>query len=389
MAKQKRSIGHIKKLEGDKYLLRLSLGYDDFGKRIQPSKVVHCSSDREAERMLMDFARERERFANTPTVKIPDTLEKLYAEWTENHVKINLAPKTAEYYGYLWSGHLKPYSKLKIKHATAKNIYQILSSICTDKTKNAVFKLLKAIFNKAIQWGYMEFNPCDRIDTPKYKPKEKKTLSEKDIKRAMAALPNEEIKFQAIFHFAAVCGMRRQEIIALKWSDINFADRNFTIQRAATQIHGTGTITKDTKTDKSTRTLPMSDSLKVILLRLMSEQREQKYKLGDLWVDEDWVFTQWNGSIMCLQTPSHWWRDFAKANNIEGVTFHGLRHTAASYMIKNNVPISTVSGVLGHAQTSTTLNIYTHVIEDTKRAAIDVMANLLTENNTTKEKVAL
>ena len=139
MTKQKRSIGHVKKLEGDKYLLRLSLGYDDFGKRIQPSKVVHCSSDREAERMLMDFARERERFANTPTVKIPDTLEKLYAEWTENHVKINLAPKTAEYYGYLWNGHLKPYSKLKIKHATAKNIYQILSSICTDKTKNAVF----------------------------------------------------------------------------------------------------------------------------------------------------------------------------------------------------------------------------------------------------------
>ena len=80
---------------------------------------------------------------------------------------------------------------------------------------------------------------------------------------------------------------------------------------------------------------------------------------------------------MCLSTPSHWWKDFAKNNGIEDVTFHGLRHTAATYMIKSNVPISTVSGVLGHAQISTTLNTYTHVIEDTKKAAINIMSDIV------------
>lgn len=79
---------------------------------------------------------------------------------------------------------------------------------------------------------------------------------------------------------------------------------------------------------------------------------------------------------MHLQTPSHWWSEFSKKNGIERVTFHDLRHTAASYMIKNNVPITTVSGVLGHANTSTTVNIYSHMLEDTKKDAIDVMSEI-------------
>ena len=79
---------------------------------------------------------------------------------------------------------------------------------------------------------------------------------------------------------------------------------------------------------------------------------------------------------MSLQTPSHWWKEFADKIGVTDVTFHGLRHTAASYMIKNNVPITTVSGVLGHANTTTTLNIYSHMIEDTKKGAIDVLTDV-------------
>lgn len=388
MSKQKRSIGHIKKIGDNKYLLRLSCGYDDFGKRIQPSRVVECSSDREAERQLLEFSRERERQQACCCTKIPDTLEKLYAEWTENHVKINLAPKTAEFYNYLWDLHIKPFCTLKIKAATPKNINAILKHIEGDRAKNAAFKMLKAMFNKAIQWGYIDFNPCDRIDTPKYKPKEKKILTETEMQLLMSALPNEELKFQAIFYFAAMCSMRRQEIIGLKWSDIDFGASTFTIQRAATVLKGIGTTDKETKTEKSTRTLPLPDILKALLLRLKTEQNKQRYKLGNLWVDDDWIFTQWSGGIMHLDTPTKWWGEFSKQNGIEGVTFHGLRHTAASYMIKNNIPITTVSAILGHAQTATTVNIYAHAIEDTKKTAIDVMAGLYQNPENTAQKHA-
>ena len=379
----KRSIGYIKKVKDGKYFLRLSCGYDDFGRRIQPSRTVYCSSDREAEKLLMDFYLERERMAVQRKAKAPATLEELYQEWTDNHVNINLTPKTAEFYAYLWERYLKPSGKLKLKTANAKNIHRILCGIEGERTRNAAYKMLKAMFNKAIKWGYMQYNPCDQIDTPKYKPKEKKTLSEDDIHTVMAAIQQEELKFQAIFYFAAMCGMRKQEVIGLKWSDIDFKEKSFTIRRAATTLHNIGTVSKETKTEKSNRTLYLPDGLDIILLKHMNQQNEQKHKCGDKWIDEDWIFTQWNGALMDLNTPSHWWHDFALRNGIEGVTFHGLRHTAATFMIKNNVPISTVSGVLGHAQISTTLNTYTHVIEDTKRTAIAVMSDVY--HQTTKD----
>ena len=382
----KRSIGHIKKLEAGKYLLRLSCGFDDFGKRVQPSRTVYCSSDRDAERLLMDFYRERERMANQKTAKVPVTLAELYTYWTENHVKINLTPKTAEFYEYLWDGHLKPSGNLKLKNAAAKNIHRILTGIDGDRTRNAAYKMIKAMFNKAMQWGYMQSNPCNQIDTPKYKPKEKKTLTEDNIQVIMAALPGEELKFQAMFYLAAMCGMRKQEIIGLKWSDIDFGEKSFTIQRAATTLHRIGTTSKDTKTDKSNRTLYFPAGLDVILLKHMNQQNEQRRRCGDKWADEGWIFTQWNGKLMDLNTPSHWWKAFAEKNGVKDVTFHGLRHTAATFMIKNNVPISAVSGVLGHAQISTTLNIYTHVIEDTKKTAISVMSDVF--GNGTKDKSA-
>lgn len=374
---KKRSIGHIKKLSEGKYLLRLSLGFDDFGKRLQPSKVVECSSDREAEKQLLEFYNEKKRLQATQTAKVPETLQNLYDEWYSNHIKINLTEKTAEFYSYLWDRHVKQFGKLKLKNASPKHIYSILQNIETDRAKNGTYKMLKTMFNKAVKWGYMAHNPCEHIDTPKYKAKEKGTLTEEDIQQVMKALPDEELKFQAIFHFATLCGMRRQEILGLKWSDIDFKSCTVTIQRAATELQGKGTVTKDTKTDKSNRILPISDTLKSILLKHKAVQNRQRFRAGNKWNDEDWIFTQWDGKLMCLQTPSHWWKDFAEKIGIENVTFHGLRHTAASYMIKNNIPISTVSGVLGHANTSTTLNIYTHIIEDTKRDAINVMADII------------
>ncbi len=384
---KKRSIGHVKKLSEGKYLLRLSLGFDDFGKRLQPSKVVECSSDREAEKQLLEFYQSRERLTAINNVNAPSTLAELYLHWIENHVNINLENRTRVFYADLWERYLKGNGSLKLTAATSKNVYMLYSHIEGDRTKNAVYKMLKAIFNKAVKWGYMQNNPCDMLDTPKYKAKEKKALSESDIHTVMSNLYKEPLMFQATVYFAAMCGMRRQEIVALKWSDINFAEKSFRICRAAARIKGQGTTTKATKTEKSNRVLFLPSGLDTILINLRRQQREQKRKCGNKWVNGDWIFTQWNGEIMDIDTPSMLWRKFADSIGIKDVTLHGLRHTAATFMIKNNVPISTVSSVLGHAQISTTLNTYTHVVENTKRTAIDIMSTVFQENTETDEKV--
>jgi len=246
--------------------------------------------------------------------------------------------------------------------------------------------MLKAIFNKGVKWGFLSSNPCMKIDTPQYKPAEKKTLSEEQIHILSERITGEDLKYQAIYYFAVLCGMRRQEIIGLKWSDIDFKENKFKICRAASHIKGKGTRPADTKTDKSMRTLFLPEILKHILLRLRAEQRHIKFLFGDKWINEDWIFTQSNGHIMHIQTPTHWWSEFSKKNGIDGITFHCLRHTAATFMIKNNIPISTVSGVLGHANIVTTLNTYTHIVEDTKKTAINVMADMVSNKSISSSK---
>ena len=192
----------------------------------------------------------------------------------------------------------------------------------------------------------------------------------------MAVIGKEDSKYQAMFYFAALCGLRRQEIVGLKWEDIDFDNQCFTVRRATSLVKGAGTVAKETKTEKSRRKLYLHELLRNALLTWRNEQNALKNKMGDKWHDDNWIFTQYDGRIMNLHTPTNWWKEFVVANDITPITFHGLRHTAATYMIKNNVPISTVSGVLGHANVTTTLNIYTHVIEDTKEDAINVMGDV-------------
>lgn len=373
---KKRSVGHIKKLDESKYLLRLSCGFDEFGKRIQPSKVVHCTSDTEAEKALIDFYMQREKLARERSTGAPQTLAQLYHEWYTNHIERNCSANTQTFYADLWKGYIADKGRAKLTAITPKSIYSILDRIDKPRTKNAVYKMMNTMFNKAIKWGYMSGNPCSRIEAPQYKSKEKQPLSGDEIALVMQNIGAEETKYRAIFYFAALCGLRRQEILGLQWPDIDFENDCFCIRRAAVEVRGNGTTTKTPKTEKSARTLFLPEPLKLSLMQHKDEQEQQKQVLGDKWQGGDWVFTQWNGTLMSLQTPSHWWKEFADKIGVTDVTFHGLRHTAASYMIKNHVPITTVSGVLGHANTTTTLNIYSHMIEDTKKGAIDVLTDV-------------
>lgn len=385
MAKTKRSIGHIKNLGDNKYLLRLSLGYDDFGKRLQPSKVVECNSDREAEKALHEFYNEREKLLSQSRGYTPNTLEELYSYWHTHYVQVKLKRTTAQWYSELWNRDLKNFGQLKLEILSATHIHTIIESIEAPRSRQASFKLLKAMLNKAQKWNFIQSNPCANIDTPKYKAPEKKALTTEQIQLITTNLRGQPLKYQAIFYFAIICSLRRQAIVALKWSDIDFGNKTFKVNRAAIQLTGIGSVTDTPKTEKSKVSLHLPDILLNILKAHKKEQLIERIKWGDKWHDEDFIFTQNNGKMMCLATPSHWWREFAQPLGITDITFHGLRHTAATHMIKNNIPISTVSGILGHSNITTTLNTYTHVIEDTKKSAIDQMADIITGSPTQTE----
>ena len=159
-----------------------------------------------------------------------------------------------------------------------KHIYKILDGIPQARTRNGVFKMLKAMFNKAVMWGYMGENPCNRVETPKYKAAERQSLSKDDINHIMAVIGGEDSKYQAMFYFAALCGLHRQEIVGLKWEDIDFDNQCFTVRRAMSLVKGAGTVAKEMKTEKSRRKLCLHELLRNALLTWRNKQSALKNK---------------------------------------------------------------------------------------------------------------
>lgn len=375
-------IGSVKNLGNGKYFLRLSLGFDEFGKRIQVSRTVKAQSDRDAEKKLMEFYNERDKILNEKAIRTPKTLGELHTEWRENHVIPDLRVRTKEFYDVIWL-RIRPFEKANLKtlERSPGLITKILNSITDSaRTKKGAYSLLSSMFSKAVKWGYMNENPCRKIDTPKYKSVIKNVYTPEELKYIMNIVSNEKTCYQAIFYFAILCGLRRSEIIGLKWEDINFDKHYFEVKRAATIEKGKGTHIDDTKNKSSIRKLELPNMLIPILKSLRAEQNEMKLKLGDKWHDEGFVFTRPNGKIMGINAPDSWlaslkkkYPDFPKKN------FHTLRHTLATYLIESNIPISTVSGILGHAQQSTTLNIYSHIIESTKAAGLKAQEQIISK----------
>lgn len=374
MPNKKRKLGNITKLGNGKYKIRVSAGFDDFGKRQVISKTISCTSDTEAEKELIKLYTEKDNFKINSN---PQNLKDLINVFMSNHAK-NLALNTIDYYNTL-NKHLVNFHCLKVENLNIININKILDSLPDGKIKQSVFKFLKTVINKNITWGYFkDINPCNMITTPKYKPKEKSVLNINDINKINELIINEELKYQCLFYFAVLLGLRRGEIISLKWDDVDFKNKTVFINKSATLSHGTDkdyVIIKETKTPTSNRALSLPNILADLLRKLKLEQNLNILKLGDLYENNNFIFTTWNGKIMNLHTPTNWWHKFREKHDLSKVSFHGLRHTCCSLMLKEGNDIATISKTLGHSNISTTLNVYSHMIEDNKKKAIESVAS--------------
>jgi len=367
---KERSIGSITWIGPNKCRLRVSAGYDDYGRRIQPSKIVTATSETDAERQLLALYNERNKFINERVSKSPKTLDEMYDTWMRDHVIQNCEARTIEYYRELWERYIKDKSGAKLKTLSVRHIQGIINGVdAGSRTKQGVFALLRAMLNKAVKWEYMDENPCKKIDPPKYEAGKKDVYNKKDLQTMVDLLKSKPVIFQLAVWLATSRGMRREEIVGLKWNDINFDDNAITVRRAVVRVKKKGLIEKDTKTGDE-RILPLSPELIALLKKLRAEQSERRLQLGNKWVDKGWLFAGWNGEVISPDTITRWWKEFCTENNLRNIRFHDLRHTAATVMLTNKADIASVSSILGHSRQSTTLNIYSHVLNQSKSEAL-------------------
>lgn len=179
-------------------------------------------------------------------------------------------------------------------------------------------------------------------------------------------------------------GMRRGEICGLRWSDIDFNASTISVNRTVEYIPHEGLIFTAPKTKASNRTFKVGANCMDMLREYQLYQKAERLRVGSMWartvqvengktVQNDLLFTSWDGTPFDLERLTTWFPHFLRAHDLPAVHFHSLRHTYASLMIAAHVPITTVSGHLGHAQTSTTTDIYAGFIRTADAAASDAM----------------
>lgn len=310
--------------------------------------------------------------------------------WIKEYAEKNV--KASTLYGYRCSLNayilpvFKDYKMNEIKSFHLDKFYNQLSE--RNKKYNSIdgkskklssttiqkqHRLLSLIFNTAIKWEFLESNPCLKVVKPPTNASvEMGFYDEKEIKEIFKLLEYEPKEFKLAIIMLITGGFRRAELMGLHWDDVDFDDRTISIKRNLLNLRGKGIVEDTTKTLKSVRNVAMPLDVFEQLKSLKEEQNRQK-RIGVYSIASPYVFKSSTGNHLNPDTISSQWKRFIKKNKIRSIRLHDLRHTCATFLISNGIPIATVSKKLGHSNIYTTLNTYTHSVNDDEKTTIDLI----------------
>ena len=308
--------------------------------------------------------------------------------WLWNIKKRDIKPKTFERYECIYRNYIKgseianiPLYKFKLNNLQA--YYNRLSdngkSPSIIKTIN---EKLKSSMIDAEKNGYIEKNYCQLVNLPKEKMKEKKieVFTQEQQNDFLEIIKGHE--FEILFLLALGTGLRRGELLALRWSDIDFKNKTINVDSNIQQAYifedeetkRLEKIEQEPKTINSFRTVPIPS--KVLDKLQEHKQKQEQYKLAfqERYIDNDFVICDKYGKALDVKRPTRMFYSIQKKMGIpedEKIKFHGLRKTYATRLFEKEVPPKTVQMLLGHSEISITLDIYTQVMENKKVEAIE------------------
>lgn len=246
----------------------------------------------------------------------------------------------------------------------------------SNKTILEHHRLISTVLEQAVKEGLVPFNVAERAELPKATRKEVNYFQPEQVEAIRDAAETEPIKWKTLVHLFLVTGARRGEILGLKWANVDFDGNRIYICNNVLYTPDRGIYEDTPKTPKSIRYISLPKETMSLLREYRLSQLEQRFAMGDRWHNRDFVFTQENGEPMHPDSVTDWLTKFSKRHDLPHINAHAFRHTMASILYFNGVDSISISKRLGHAQPSTTTNIYAHIIEEADKKNADIIADV-------------
>jgi len=224
------------------------------------------------------------------------------------------------------------------------------------QSRRNILSSIRQLLDSEVEQGHLPRNVAQYVDTPKLDSTERPTLTVEELQKVLDTTANDRDSHQ---HQLGSLGLRKQELAGLKWIDIDMTAHTIKIQRTRTVVDGKVVI-GEPKTDRSTRELPIPDPVYSSLLHARAMQKREKAKAGDKYRDTGYVIVDEFGRAPYPDFLTDQWKRACKRAGVPVINLHDERHTCATLMILNGVPIPVVSAWLGHATASFTMARYVH-----------------------------
>ena len=271
--------------------------------------------------------------------------------------------------------------KLSAQHLQAfyvKKSEEGLSATTINHFHNVLHKAL----DTAVKWNLVARNVCDLVSPPRRKRFEVHPLTLGQVHKLLSVIDGHEM--EALFKLALATGLRRGELMGLKWQDINFDTGVLQVRRilsrVPTKMPGKGYVEAEPKTQKSRRSIMIAPFALEALKQHQERQLEAKLKAGSAWQEHDYVFCT---SIGTHLNPTRDILDqlkvLLKKAGLPDMRFHDLRHSAATLLLSVGVHPKVVQEILGHSQISITMDVYSHMLPGMQQDAMSRLNDAIKE----------
>lgn len=241
-------------------------------------------------------------------------------------------------------------------------------------------RLISTVLDQACKEQLIPFNPANNATLPKVAHHEVNYFQPEEINAIREALETEPIKWKTLTHMLLITGARRGELLGLKWPAVDFNKNRIHICNNILYYPDIGIYEDTPKTAQSDRYISLPQETMDLLRKYRSWQSSQIIGFGEYYERNEFVFAQDNGKPMHPDSVTDWLSKFSKRHNLPHINPHAFRHTMASILYFNGVDSVSISKRLGHAQVSTTANIYAHVIEASEQKNADILGEVLLKN---------